>query len=361
MLDISILITILIFGVVVLVHELGHFFAARQSGIFVEEFAIGMGPKLFSTKGGADKTRYSLRLLPIGGFCKMLGEEESRPDEPRALNNKTVLQRMWVMAAGACMNFLLAFVLFLGLIAASGYAELTVRETIDGMPAQAAGLLPGDRLTHLDGKRLLLYEDLSFQMGMSDGRPLTVRLVRDGTLHNISITPARNAAGEYRIGIYPRFRAGLFAGLFGDAGGLERVGLLGSVGTAFNRMVFVVKVTGVGLYRLVTRQSNAADMVGPIGIATMVNDTYNATAAVSIWATVVSLVQLCALISANLGIMNLLPLPALDGGKLVFLLYEAVRRKPVPPEREGAVHFVGFVLLMLLAVFIAYQDILKLL
>ncbi len=344
-------------------HELGHFFAARRAGIFVEEFALGMGPKLWSTKGEyvpgeVYKTAYSIRLLPIGGFCKMLGEDENYPDEPRALNNKKVHKRMFVMAAGALMNFLLAFIIFFAVNLVSGFNAASVRSVMEGSPAERAGLVAGDEITHINGGRVWIYEDFAFEMMFADGSPVDLTVNRGGQKINIHVTPLRDEAGQYKLGFYPQAQVGLMEEV---PQGYLRVNLVDSVTTAFGRIVFNIKMTAVGIYRLVTGNAGGMEFSGMIGIAGEVGNVYEDTIEHGVFSTVVTMLNLCALISANLGIFNLFPLPALDGGRLVFLAYEAVRRKPFPPEREGAVHFVGFVLLMILAVFIAYQDIMKLL
>ncbi len=353
----------------VLVHELGHFIAARKSGIFVEEFAIGMGPKLWSTKTKKNKTVYSLRLLPIGGFCKMLGEDEDHPGDTRALNNKKVWQRILVMAAGAIMNFLLAFLIYFGLNLFTGYPVAEVRETLPNTPASES-LLAGDKITHINGSHVGLYEDFSFELLYSGGEPVDIRVNRDGEIIDLQITPALNEFGEPKLGFYPGARLGLFDEI-PEGYGYERVGFFGTVSTSFNKVIFIVKSTVVGIYRLVTGQGGLVGLSGPIGIANEIGNVYDSTIEAServqasafqtFLSAFITMLEICALISANLGIMNLLPLPALDGGRLVFLIYEGIRRKPVPPEREGTVHFVGFVLLMILAVFVAYQDIVKLL
>lgn len=340
---------------VVLAHEFGHFVAARRCGIYVEEFAIGMGPKLLATRGGEKKTVYSLRLIPIGGFCKMLGEDGESHDE-RAFNSKKISRRTLVMVAGAAMNFLLAFVIFLALVLLAGYPLPTVHSVIDGSPAAAAQLQNGDRITHINGARIRLYEDLLFALSYDGHQPMEVRLIRDNQSMTVTVTPFVDANGEYKIGFYPDSRLGLLAE---STDGYSRVGLTDSIATAFNRIIFYIKSTAVGLVRLITRQSGLAGVAGPIGFFGVIDESYKTTIAQSVLSTVLTMLNLCALLSANLGVMNLLPLPALDGGRLIFLALEAIRRKPVSAEREGTVHFVGFVLLMILAVFIAYQDIIK--
>jgi regulator of sigma E protease len=353
---ISIGITILIFGVVVVIHEIGHFIAARKNGILVEEFAIGLGPKLYSIKKG--ETEYSLRLFPVGGFCRMLGDDEEVPDNPKAFNNKKVSGRMVVMLGGSIMNFLLAFIIFLFMCFANGFTLPVVRHPVEGMPAAQAGLMAGDKITHINNTRILVYEDFAFELSTSGGKPIEMRIQRDGKKHTLSVTPYTDEYGGYKIGFYPEYRLGLTNT---PVEGYKRAGIGESVTTAFNRIVFFVKVTVVGIVRLITRTANMNEVAGPIGFYGIIDDTYQAMIQYSVSAMVYTMLNLCALLSANLGVLNLLPIPALDGGRLVFLTFEAIRRKPISPEREGMVHFVGFVLLMILAVFIAYQDIVKLL
>jgi regulator of sigma E protease len=353
---VSIVIAILVFGAIVVVHELGHFIAARKCDVLVEEFAIGMGPMLFRKQVG--ETLWSLRLFPIGGFCKMLGED-TVSDDTRALNSKKVYQKAIILAAGAFMNFLLAFVIFLATTLANGFSVAQVSSVVKGAPAEQAGLLPGDRIVKLNGTAINIYEDLSFEMSTVKGEPIEVEFKRDGQRMKSLITPYLDeSTGAYKIG----FIAAQKTGLLGKAAeGFERAGFFETIGRSFALITFFIKATVIGLVRLVTAQVAVSEMSGPIGIMSVIGETYTQTIKESFMTMLMNMLMLCALLSANLGVVNLLPLPALDGGRLVFVLFEGIRRKPVPAEKEGMVHLIGFVLLMILAAFIAFSDIRKLL
>jgi regulator of sigma E protease len=363
----SIIIAIIIFGLIVVVHEYGHFIAARKCGVMVEEFAIGMGPTILKKKKG--ETIYSWRIFPIGGFCKMLGEDTDNMD-PRSFNSKSLPRRAIILAAGALMNFLLAFVLFLVLVLFGIYAMPQVSSVAEGSPAEEAGLMAGDRITKLNGTTIHLFEDISFELSSNRGTPVEVEFKRGKEKHLVIITPYLDQDSQYKIGFRAESCVGLFNGTSIDpASDIKRAGLWESLQSAYWRIIFFIRVTFVGITRLVTFQLPLADMSGPIGIVNVISSSYtevvNDPTMKSPIDTLVSILMtmanLCAMLSANLGVFNILPLPALDGGRLVFVAFEAIRRKPVPVEKEGFIHFVGFVLLMLLAVFIAYSDIRKLL
>ena len=380
----SVLIAIIVFGCVVLVHEWGHFMAARRCGILVEEFAIGLGPKLFSVQIG--ETLYSIRMLPLGGFCQMLGDdadaladrnigldEKDQIPYERTLGSKTILQRMSVMFAGSFMNFVLAFLIFAVLVGAFGFRTTTIRHVGSNTPVEAAGLAPGDRITSINGYRIHIFEDLQFEVMSTQGRPLDIVFMRDGQRHNVVITPA-HMEGRYIIGINPDVRFGLFTS---PPEGFQSANIGEVITAGFFRVNHVIRTIFLMLIRMATGQTDIGGFAGPIGIVGMIGSQYEAVireaaaaaaaaqveiSRAEIFLTiVVNMANLTALISANLAIINLFPLPALDGGRLVFLTLEAIRRKPIPPEREGSVHFAGFVVLMILAVYIAYQDILNLL
>jgi regulator of sigma E protease len=366
---IPVLIFLLILGVVVFVHELGHFLAARRAGVFVEEFALGMGPKLFSFRGktvrGDDATIFSLRLFPIGGFCKMRGQDDDLPEDDTSLSTKTVPQRMLVMAGGSIMNFLLAFLLFFGLTLLTGYRVAQVRGVPEGYPAYHAGLQPGDRITHINGNRVTLYENFLLQLEFSGGEPLNIRYVRDGQRNHVTLTPFEAAPGVWRIGFFHDTRFGLLDTLTDELReeGFRRAGVWGSVVTGSEMMLFNIRLPFTMLARWMNNQHMpaGAGIMGPIGMAGELTTVYQQVIYEhGILDTVLTMVFFTALLSAALGLFNLLPIPAMDGARLVFLLIEGIRRKPVPPERENVVHLVGFVLLITLTVFIAYRDIIRL-
>lgn len=350
----SIVISLIIFGIIVLIHEFGHFIAARRCGILVEEFAIGMGPKIFSVQG--KETLYSIRILPIGGFCKMLGEDNNSSDS-RALSNKTILQRFIVISAGAFMNFVLAFVIFLLLTFFNGFVSTTISSLVDNYPASQAGIEVGDKITSINGSKIHIYQDLSFLMSENKGEPIEVKIKRNGETLIKRIVPQKDESGRWLIGFTPSAKYGFFAE---PIEGYSKASFLESSGAAFWTMVFSVKSTIIGFVKIFTFSISADQVAGPIGIVQIIGDTYQTGMKENFLIAVENLAMLAAFLSANLGVVNLFPIPALDGGRLMFLILEAIRRKPVSADKEGMVHFVGFVLLMGLMIVIAYNDITRL-
>jgi regulator of sigma E protease len=352
----SIVIAVLVFGLIVIIHELGHYAFAKKNDVMVEEFAVGMGPTLLKKQFG--ETIYSLRLLPIGGFCKMLGEDAENPD-PRAFNNKKVSARAAILAAGAGMNFVLAYVLFF-LVVLFGFFRLPkVQAVIPGSPAEAAGLSEGDSIVKINNTTINIYEDLAFEMDSNKGEPISIEYIHAKERKKTELTPFLDeSTNSYKIGFNTALKRGVFSEKVDE---LATAGIFESLQKAFFLILFYIKATVLGITRLFTKQLSVSDMSGPIGIVSMIGDVYEETKAVSIRDLVLNMFNLCGILSANLGVFNLLPLPALDGGRLVFVLFEGIRRKPFPAEKEGMVHFIGLVLLMVLAVFIAYSDIRKML
>ena len=373
---IPILIFILILSVVIFIHELGHYIFAIRAGIFVEEFALGMGPKLFGFYGkkksahpkpdeeDGEYTLYSLRMFPIGGFCKMRGQDEDVPDDPEAMNNKPVFSRIKVIAGGSIMNFLLAFVLFFTLVMLRGFPIAEVTLLLEDMPGYQAGLMVGDRITHINGTRVSLYEDFMFMLDTSGGQELDVRVRRGNENLTFFITPTMGADGNFLIGFRPGRRLGILHELPDDpAFPLYRVGIGEGLVTSAEMIAFHIRAPFRLLARLIAGQPmpDGGGLMGPIGIGGVITEVYQEVAAHGFVDTLLTMLFFTALLSAVLGVMNLLPIPALDGARLVFLFLEAIRRKPVAPEREAMVHFVGIVTLLMLAVFIAYRDIARLL
>jgi regulator of sigma E protease len=353
---ISIAIAILVFGIIVIIHELGHFVMARKCGVLVEEFAIGMGPCIFKKRSG--ETDYTIRLFPVGGFCKMLGEDTSENGDKRALSNKGVGQRALILSGGAFMNLILAFFLFLFLVLSNGLTTTVISKIVEGSPAETAGLQAGDKIIGINGSATNIFNDLLFELSLNAGSPIKLDYQRDGVKYTTTLTPYLHTDGSYKIGFQPLSKTGLFQGA---VEGFSKAGFFESLRAAFFDVGFSIKATLVGLVRLITFRLPLSEMSGPIGIVTVIDETYTQTIQAGLWTTVINMINLCGLLSANLGVFNLLPIPGLDGGRLVFVLFEWIRRKPVPVEKEGLVHFIGFVLLMILAVFIAYSDIRKLL
>lgn len=354
----SIVIAVIIFGIIVIIHEFGHYIMAVRAGILVEEFALGMGPKLFGvTKGD---TLYSIRLFPVGGFCKMLGDDADNDDE-RAFNNKSVGARISVISAGVVMNFLLALLIFIVLAGLNGFAIPVIKSVAPGLPAEAAQLRPGDRITSLNGQKVNIYEDLSYALSESRDTNITVGIRRDKEHFMINVVPVYDQSlDRYLIG----FECQRKAPLFGDGQvdvSLQRANVLETFLNGYHRIFFFMKVNLKGIVNIFTFRADMAEVSGPIGIVNAIGETYEESIKDGLFYTIQTIMSFVAMLSASLALFNLLPLPALDGGRLIFLLIEAVRRKPVSPEKEGMVHFIGFVMLMILAVFVAYNDIIRIL
>lgn len=328
---------IVIFLVLVLIHEFGHFIVSKLCGVKVHEFAVGMGPAVWKKQRG--ETLYSLRIVPIGGYCKLEGEDEAS-DDPRAFGSKTPLQRIAILAAGAVMNILLGFALMLVILfmPKSEVIAVPVIDTVlEDYPAAEAGLQPGDRILEVDGKKISTQLDLSFEMSRYRGGEIELVYERDGERRRTALTP-KEENGMYYVGYTPQTRELTFTS---------------RITTAYHYTCFYGKMIVVSLFDLVTGKIGTENMSGPVGI---VNEIGSAAQS-----GLDTLLNLAALITINLGIFNLLPLPALDGGRILFVLAELITRRKIPPEKEGLVHFIGFALLLLLMVFATYNDIVRLL
>jgi len=348
----SIILTVIIFGIIVIIHEFGHFIAAVKSGVYVEEFAIGMGPKIFGIKKG--DILYSIRLFPIGGFCKMAEEDNDEIDK-KGFNSVSLYKRMIIVLAGVFMNFLLAFVISTLLVMFNGINEPVVAEISEGYSAQKADMHIGDRIIKYNGKKIHIYDELRFYLNTYSGGDIKISIERDGKILDKIVTPTKNEYGAYIIGFSLNPKSPF---LKEKIEGMEKAGFFESCKNGFWSMVCMVKVTFYGLKQIFTMNVSIDEMAGPIGLTAVVGDVYEQTKE-NIWYTIQSMASLVALLSANLGVMNILPIPALDGGRFIFLFAEMIRRKPLPPEKEGVVHLVGFVILMIFGIAVAFNDILK--
>lgn len=353
---VSLIIFILIIGVIVASHELGHFLIAKANGITVKEFFIGMGPTLLSfTRGG---TVYSLKLLPIGGACVFEGEDgldngEGKEGEAAELSEgafprASVWARISTVFAGPLFNFILSFGLALIIVSGSYSDKPVVQEVIPGFPAAEAGMQSGDVVTRMDGERVYLAREINLHTMVKPGETMEVEYERDGQRRTAVLTPRRDEeSGRYLLGFQG------YAEYF-------KCNSLEVFKYSYYEVRYGLKSTVKSLQMLIQGKARKEDVSGPIGIAMLVDDVAEKTRPYGIQAVVLNMLNLMMLLSVNLGVINLLPLPALDGGRLVFLALEVVRRKPVPPEKEGLVHLAGFVLLMVLMVWIMYNDITKL-
>ncbi len=352
----SIVVPLLVFSILIIIHEFGHFIVAKKSGITVLEFAVGMGPKIYSVEKG--ETEYSIRAFPIGGFCRMLDLETSEGDPRGTFENASLIKRIAVVFAGPFMNFLLSFVLLLIINSMSFIANPVISEVVIDSPAMEAGLMPGDEFKEINGKNIMVYEDLSFYLSENTGEKIDVTYERDGEEFNTTITPKFDEkTNKYIIGFSPEVEAGIFAD---KPDSIETTSFSNLVKTSFGKMVFYVKITVYSFIKLFTFDVSMDQVAGPIGTVAIMGDLYETSLQESIFYAIENMVILGALISVNLGIINLFPIPAVDGGRLVFLFIEAIRGKPIDPRKEGFVHFLGFVLLMLLGIFIAFNDVVNL-
>ena len=345
----KIVIALLVFSAIILFHELGHFLLAKWNKIVVTEFSLGMGPRLFSFEKGG--TRYSLKLLPFGGSCMMLGEDEDMQTEG-SFASKSVWARISVVAAGPVFNFILAYVLSLFILGSIGYDIPVLLGISDGSPAQEAGLLAGDRITSLNGHRVHFYREILDYATFHEGEPATFgysRQQEDGTVisGSVYVAPALGNSG-YKFGIS------------GSTNYRERTGILGTIRYSAYEVGYWISVTLQSLRMLVTGKVSVEEVSGPVGVVDVIGDTYEESKSSGVFYIWLNIFNISILLSANLGVMNLLPIPALDGGRLVFLLIEAVRRKRLNPELEGRVHLVGLMALMVLMVLVLFSDIRKL-
>lgn len=419
------IIALLVFSVIILFHELGHFLLAKRNNIAVTEFSLGMGPRLLSTEKGG--TRYSLKLFPIGGSCMMVGEDDDDTTEG-SFNNASVWARISVVAAGPIFNFILAFVFAMIITSVVGYDPAKVLQVTEGSPAAEAGLQEGDVITEFQGRHISIGRDLDSYMnlhGLQD-EEISLTYKRDGKKYNIAYTA--DSEERYMLGFYymsegePQITQVMIGSSMAEAGvmpgdiireingvavadakelqdylaehplngsevtlGMERDGKVETIvatpqmtktvdsGFVYNiyrektNFLGVMKYSAVevrywisstveSLMMFVKGQFSVNDLSGPVGIIDVIGDSYEEAkeeGAVMVW---MQMLYWAILLSANLGVMNLLPIPALDGGRLVFLLIEAVRKKRLNPNVEGMIHFAGFMLLMLLMIFVMFND-----
>lgn len=321
---------IIVFGMLVFIHEFGHFATAKLSGITVHEFALGMGPKIFSYQG--QETLYSLRVLPIGGYVRMEGEDEES-DKDGSFSQKSPWKRLAVIAAGPIMNFVLAIVVITALFMMDGFPVNTIGELIDGAPAKQAGLNVGDEIINIDGQEVTSWDDVVTTISGAETDALKVTVLRDGNEESFTIQATKEEeTGRRIIGIRPMFKKDI----------------LQSIKYAFMGVFFTIQAILQYLGSLLMGQGDFSQVSGPVGI-------YNAVSEAS-QTGLKSILNITGLLSINLGLINLLPFPALDGGRIIFIGLEILRGKPIDQEKEGFVHFIGFVVLMTLMVLLVMKD-----
>ncbi len=448
----NIIVALLIFTVIVVIHEFGHFLLAKKNGVGVPEFSVGMGPRLITyakTNSGhvikllcsqkdfenrqdwQNVTKYSWKLFPIGGSCAMVGEDEANDSED-SFNSKGVWARFSIVFAGPFFNFILAFVFSIIILSYSGIDYPVIRVVYDGQPASQSGIKTGDTVKSINGKKITIGREITTytQLHPLTGEDVEVVVERDGKTQTFNINPhyktflfgfsySTNEKESSQISSVTEGgafeKAGIKDGDIIKSVNGEPVSNAGELGNVMNRVnqdgrevrftveregseheflvtpveyetytlgfnaafdekggsplevlkysfvevKYWIVTTVASLGQLVTGRLSMNDVSGPVGIVNVVGSAIDQSISLGIMAVIMQMLYMSVLLSANLGVMNLLPLPALDGGRLVFILIEAVRGKPIDREKEGFVHFAGLVVLMLFMVFVMYNDIIK--
>ncbi len=334
--------TILIFCAIIFIHELGHFIFAKLVGVTVHEFSIGMGPKIFGFN--KNKTDYSIRILPIGGYVKLEGEDGESEDEG-ALCNKKPWQKFLVLFAGGFMNFVLGFLIFVFIVLNSNIASNIIDTPLEGYSMSKAGFVSGDKIIAMEAngktQKIRSYNDITlFKIKNGDvSANITVERNGEKITKYIEVKPSDDGTMIY--GFSPKILPHTFKNV---------------IFAAFDRCIFVIKLVFLSLLWLITGKAKLSEVSGPVGIVSEINTTVSQGSFVGFLSTL----SLAGLISINLGVMNLLPLPALDGGRIVFVIIEKIIGHKISADKEGFVHFIGFALLMALMIFVTFSDILKL-
>lgn len=336
----GIILAILVFSLIVFIHELGHFLLAKMNKIRVDEFSIGMGPRIVSKVKG--ETRYSWKLFPIGGSC-MMGEDDVDDMSEGSFNSKSVWARISVVAAGAIFNFLLAFVFAVIIVGYTGYDKPVISGVVPGFSAEAEGMQAGDRIVRMNGKKINLWREVTYYNMFHAGEPVELVYERDGKKCEVTIVPKQDEDGNYLLGVTSPKE-------------YKKANALTAMQYGVYEVKFWISTTIESLKMLVTGKVGVDQLSGPVGIVDVVDDTYQQSKEYGIVVVLMQMLSIGVLLSANLGVMNLLPLPALDGGRLVFLIIEAIRGKRVAPDKEGMVHFVGMMLLFALMIFVLFND-----
>lgn len=377
-------VTILMFLVMVSLHEFGHFITAKLLNFKILEYAIGFGPAVWKSK--KSEIRYSLRIIPFGGYCKFEGEDTESNDE-RAFSNQPVWKRIIVVAAGGVFNVILGFVLFLPIILqTSPIVTNRVESVVPQSYIAESGLVSGDEIISINGKKVNFYNDISlYTQDFTESTVCSLTVKRGNEKIDLEFKPTKSTVlyryGEDGVEV-SEYVNGKKSGtkyydylkddvkkddslvgkeekterlIIGFVPAREEVTFFNIWGEAWNQTRYVVKLVYNSLWQMITGKVGVDSMSGPVGIVKEVNTAVNSGSTSFLY-----VLNLTALLTINLGVFNLLPIPALDGGRLFFMIVELISRKKIPPEKEGMVHAVGFMLLMALIVFVSFNDIMKL-
>lgn len=359
----KIIFALLIFEVIIILHELGHFMVAKACGVKVNEFAIGMGPAILKKQKG--ETLYAWRLFPVGGYCAMEGEDSESGDE-RAFNNKSLPKRMMIVLAGITMNLILGFILLFAYTIMDASTDdpenpsmtstIVSRFEKEDATSHKTGLEVGDEIIEINGMSIFTDLDISYQFQNDEDGVFDMTVIRDGKktkLEGVTFdTPENMLHIDFYVKPIP---------IYNDKDHL-RVGLILSHSAKYTvtdgRLIYIT------LIDMIRGKYSIRDLSGPVGIVDVIGDVIESETTeekgIDWHGLITQMLNLAAFITINIGLFNLLPLPALDGGRLIFLILEAIRGKPVPPEKEGMVHLVGMALLLLLSVIVTVSDVVKL-
>ena len=363
-----IILAILLLAILIVAHEFGHFMAARAMKIDVREFSVGFGPKLIGWKSKKYETTFAVRAVPMGGYCAFYGEDDATgqsKDDPRNFGNHSVWKRMFVILMGPMMNFVLAFIAATVLIWCIGVTvplepeqyDPFIQEVMASGPAHDAGLKAGDEVLEINGVNMMdgTMETLlnTISSWKEEDGALKMTILRNGGTVQTEVTPVWNEeAQKMQIGVY-------ISGYIRTEN--RPAGFFGGFGEAWKMCTNAGGAILRALKNLVTKGEGLEDTAGPVGIVSMISSQVEGQVQQGgAGAGVSAFVQLLILISINLGLMNLLPIPGLDGSRLVFGIIEAVRGKPIPPQKEAIVHLVGMGLLLTLMIFFTFRDVMRL-
>lgn len=336
-------VAIIAFGFLVFIHEFGHFIFAKLFGVRVNEFSIWFGPKIFKFKKG--ETQYSIGVLPFGGYCAMEGED-SESDDENAFGKKKVWQRFIIVFAGAAFNIVLGFIIMLIVVSLSNLVGTTQVHSFvkDATSNHSGGLIEGDKILEINGRKIYTSDDVSYMLGTTSDGVVSMKVERDGK--NITLDKVKFPVvteDEHTFTVIDFYFLGKEKTFFNV------------IESAFDKTVSLGRMVWMSLGDLVTGKYGLMDVSGPIGVTEVMTDAVNSVATDGV-AGLQYFLRILSLITINLGIFNLLPIPALDGGRLFFLVIEGIRRKPIPPEKEGIVHGIGMALLFALMIIIMFKD-----
>lgn len=339
---------ILILGITIFIHELGHFIFAKKAGIYVYEFSLGMGPKLFSKKRKNDETVYMIRAIPLGGYVQLAGEgveDDKNVPHDRKLQNKTWWQRFITMVSGALFNFLLAFILLLiiSIFYGTPKQETVINDVVEGYPAYEVGIEKGDKILEVNGKRTKTWDIVYLRLEMCDKeKPISMKVKKtDGRIKTYEFNFKKEVENEVEV-----YKIGIQA-----PAGVEK-GFLATIKYPFVKLNSLFEQMFIVIGNLFTGKLGLDNLSGPVGIYNIVGEERAAGFQ--------NIIYLIAFLSVNVGFINLIPFPAFDGGRILFLIIEKIKGSPVNQKVEGYIHTIGFALLILLFIYITFNDIIKL-